>query len=189
MTSKPASSYIFVIYVIFFLSLANGYLMAIQNTEEARRIIDQLFSGFDFAKSYTGFQLFLFIFFNNSVKALFVVLTGFFFGIAPIFFVFTNANLIGVVLAVFGTREGFARVALSLLPHGIFEIPAVLFASGYGLWLGVRFYRKLRYGEPFKEAFMFSMRKYCTVVLPLLLLAAFIEAYVTTLILSTLTAN
>jgi len=180
MTTKPVSSYIFIIYVIFFLSLANGYLMAIQDQAASRQMVEHLFSGFGFAKNLTTFQLFLFILANNSAKAFLVILFGFLFGIVPIFFVFTNAELIGVVIAVFGAREGFLKVVLSLLPHGIFEIPAVLIASGYGLWLGVRFYRRLRYKEPFMEAFWFSMRKYFTVVLPLLLLAAFIEAYITT---------
>ena len=179
MTTKPVSSYIFIIYVIFFLSLANGYLMAAQNPEGSRQMIEQLFSGLSFAKNLNTFQLFIFIFLNNAIKALLMILTGFFFGIVPIIFVFANANLIGVVIAVFGAREGFLRVVLSLLPHGIFEIPAVLIASGYGLWLGVRFYRKLRYGEPWKDAFWFAMRKYFTVVFPLLLIAAFIEAYIT----------
>ena len=182
MTTKPVSSYIFVIYVIFFLALANGYLMAINDPQGSRQTIDQLFQGFSFARNISTFQLFIYIFLNNSIKAFLVILLGFFFGIVPIFFVFTNANLIGIVLAVFGAREGFVRVALSLLPHGIFEIPAILIASGYGLWLGVKFYRKLRYGESFSEAFWFSIRKYFTVVFPLLLLAAFIEAYITTLI-------
>lgn len=182
MTTKPASSYIFVICVIFFMALANGYFLAIQNPEGGRQAIDQFFSGFGFADDISSFQLFLYIFLNNSIKAFLVVLFGFFFGIVPIFFVFTNAELIGLVLAVFGAREGFLKVVLSLLPHGIFEIPAILIASGYGLWLGVRFYRKLRYGEPFREAFWFAMRKYFTVVFPLLLLAAFIEAFISTLL-------
>jgi stage II sporulation protein M len=182
MTTKPVSSYIFVIYVIFFLSLANGYLLALGNPAGARQTIDQLFSGFSPLHQVSTFELFIFIFLNNSIKALLVIMTGFLFGIVPIFFVFSNANLIGVVLAIFGAREGFVRVVLSLLPHGIFEIPAILIASGYGLWLGVRFYRKLRYGETFREAFWFAVRKYFTVVFPLLLLAAFIEAYLTTLI-------
>ncbi len=184
MTTKPVSSYIFIIWIIFILSLANGYFMAMQNPVESRQAIDQVFSGFSFARNLPTFQLFLYIFLNNASKAFLVVLTGFFFGIVPIFFVFSNANLIGIVVAVLGAREGFLRIVLSLLPHGIFEIPAVLIASGYGLWLGVRFWRKLRFGEPFKEAFRFAVRKYFTVVLPLLLLAAFIEAYVTTLLIA-----
>ena len=182
MTTKPVSSYIFVIWIIFILALANGYLMAVQNPDASRQTIDQLFSGFSFARNISTFQLFIYILLNNSIKAFLVILLGFFFGIVPIFFVFTNANLIGLVLAVFGAREGFLKVVLSLLPHGIFEIPAILIASGYGLWLGVRFYRKLRYGEPFMEAFRFAMRKYFTVVFPLLLLAAFIEACISTIL-------
>jgi stage II sporulation protein M len=153
--------------------------MAVQDPQGSRDTINQLFSGLSFARNIPTFQLFIFIFLNNAIKALLVILLGFLFGIVPIFFVFTNANLIGLVVAVFGPREGFLQVVLSLLPHGIFEIPAILIASGYGLWLGVKFYRKLRYEEPFMEAFRFSMRKYFTVVFPLLLLAAFIEAYIT----------
>lgn len=182
MTKRPVSNYIFIITVIFFMALANGYLTAIQDQQSSRQMIGQLFQGFSFAKNISTFQLFVYIFLNNAMKAFLVILLGFFFGIVPIFFVFTNAELIGVVIAVFGAREGFVKVALSLLPHGIFEIPAILIASGYGLWLGVRFYRKLRYKEPWKDAFWFSMRKYFTIVFPLLLLAAFIEAYVTTLL-------
>jgi stage II sporulation protein M len=182
MTTKPASSYIFVVTIIFILALANGYLLAIHNQTGSRQFVNQLFTGFGFAKGISAFRLFVYIFLNNSVKALLAVLTGVLFGFIPIFFVFTNANIIGIVIAVFGMREGFARVAMSLLPHGIFEIPAILIASGYGLWLGVKFYRRLRYGEPFLEAFWFSLRKYFTVVLPLLLIAAFIEAYITTIL-------
>jgi stage II sporulation protein M len=164
------------------MALANGYILAMQNPDASRQSIEQLFSGFSFAKGISTFQLFIYIFLNNSIKAFLVILFGFAFGIIPIFFVFTNAELIGLVLAVFGAREGFLKVVLSLLPHGIFEIPAILIASGYGLWLGVRFYRRIRYGEPFMEAFWFAMRKYFTVVFPLLLLAAFIEAYISTIL-------
>lgn len=184
MTTKPVSSYIFVITVIFVMALANGYLMAIQDPQGSRQMIEQLFSGLTFARNLSALQLFVYIFLNNASKAFLVILLGFFFGIVPIFFVFTNAELIGVVVAVFGAQEGFVRVALSLLPHGIFEIPAILIASGYGLWLGVRFYRRLRYKEPFMDAFWFSIRKYFTVVFPLLLLAAFIEAFVTSYLVS-----
>lgn len=182
MTTKPVSSYIFVIWIIFFLALANGYFMALASPDQSRQTIEQLFSSFSFARNISTFQLFIYIFLNNSIKAFVVILFGFFFGIVPIIFVFTNAELIGLVLAVFGAREGFLKVALSLLPHGIFEIPAILMASGYGLWLGVKFYRRIRYKEPFKEAFWFSMRKYFTVIFPLLLLAAFIEAYISTIL-------
>ncbi|MFA5925931.1 MAG: stage II sporulation protein M [Parcubacteria group bacterium] len=184
MTAKPVSSYIFIIWVIFFLSLGNGYLTALKYPNESRQAVEQLFSGLDFARSLNTFYLFIFIFLNNSVKAFFVVLTGFLFGIVPIFFVFSNANLIGLVVAVLGAREGFLRVALSLLPHGIIEIPAILIASGYGLWLGVRFYRTIRYGEPFKEAFVYSIKRYFKIVVPLLFVAAFIEAYITSYLVS-----
>ena len=65
----------------------------------------------------------------------------------------------------------------------ILEIPAILLAAGYGLWLGSVFYRSLKHGEPFKEPFLWAIKKYYKVILPLLLLAAFIEAFLTSYLL------
>ncbi len=64
-----------------------------------------------------------------------------------------------------------------MLPHGIIEVPALLIAASYGLWLGVAFIRRIRGREvtPIRFHIEHAFRRYFAVVLPLLIVAAGIE--------------
>ena len=69
--------------------------------------------------------------------------------------------------------EGGASL-LKLLPHGIFELPAIFIALGIGLKLGTFPFQK----EPEKSLKRFlgnSIRVFLLIVLPLLLIAGIIE--------------
>jgi stage II sporulation protein M len=164
---------------MFLVSAAAGYFVALKNQDGARVIVDQISQVFSFAKTWNSFSIFLFIFLNNALKSLVVLILGIFFGLAPIFFIFVNGFAIGMVIFVALQEIGAKKVFLGLAPHGILELPAILLAAGYGLWLGNIFYRRLKYGEPFKAAFFWALKKYFKVILPLLFLAALIEAYLT----------
>ena len=73
--------------------------------------------------------------------------------------------------------------ALKVLPHGLFELPAILIAASYGLWLGVMAVRRMRGKESTLLRFHIehAFRRYFAIVFPLLIVAAAIE---TALILS-----
>lgn len=171
--------YIFVITALFLISAGLGYYVALKNQDGARVIVDQISQTFDFAKNWNSFALFLFIFLNNALKALIILLLGILFGLVPSIFIFVNGFAIGMIISVSLQKVGAAKVFLGLAPHGILEIPAILLAAGYGMWLGSVFYRSLKYGEPFKVPFLLALKKYLKVILPLLFLAAIIEAFLT----------
>jgi len=179
-----AKIYIFFTTALFLLSAWLGYYVALQNQNGARAIVEQISQTFSFVKTWNSFSIFLFIFLNNSLKALIILLLGVLFGLAPLFFVFINGFAIGMVVFVALQKIGLGRVFLGLAPHGILEIPAILLAAGYGVWLGSRFYRTLKYSEPFKENFLLAMRKFFKLILPLLLAAAIVETYLTSYLLS-----
>ena len=69
------------------------------------------------------------------------------------------------------------KAASKMLPHGAFEIPALLIAASYGLWLGVMVYRRMRGKESTSIRFHIghASRQYLAVVFPLLIVAAAIE--------------
>lgn len=73
-------------------------------------------------------------------------------------------------------------LAAGLVPHGIFEIPALLIAFACGLYL-CRGMGALIRGKPespqLGELFLSLLRVYCTIMLPLLVAASLIEAYLT----------
>jgi stage II sporulation protein M len=99
-----------------------------------------------------------------------------------------NMGVIGAVLALIqALGESPLKVGLyGILPHGIFEIPALILASAAILYIGVvlvtpRPQRTL--GEVLIEAIADWTKIGIGLVLPLLTLAAIIETWVTPLLL------
>ncbi|GGO08827.1 stage II sporulation protein M [Saccharibacillus kuerlensis] len=83
-------------------------------------------------------SFFTFIFLNNAIKSIAVILLGAFFGLAPIGFLLLNGMVLGFVVEV-AHRQGeniTELIFLGLLPHGIVELPAIVIACGYGLKFG-----------------------------------------------------
>lgn len=123
-------------------------------------------------------QLFMFIFRNNLLSALFALFLGLFFGIVPIFNALLNGAVLGYVVARTIPLVGVASL-WRLLPHGIFELPAIFIAIGLGIKLGGVFFN-LSSRSLLRERLSASLDVFVYVVLPLLFIAALIE---TTLIL------
>ncbi len=74
---------------------------------------------------------------------------------------------------------GLLKVLLAIIPHGVLEIPAVLIASSYGVWLGLKFYRAMLGKGEFKPYLKKALIVYFKIVVPLLFIAAFIETFIT----------
>ncbi len=165
--------------LVFLMSVYYGYSIAKENPEFYKNYIEQFFSKFKFIKNYSSEMLVLVIFCNNAIKSLVFMLTGFFFGIAPLVFIAANGFLLGLVLAIKEQSMGIFNVLMLIVPHGILEIPAVLLASSQGVVLGYRFYEALFKGKEFRVYVIDSIKFYLKFVLPILLIAAFVEVYVT----------
>lgn len=168
---------------LFLVSILLGFGVALENPQEARYILEGIMSEFSNINEKGLFYIFLFIFINNAVKSFLVILFGFLFGIIPIIFLFLNGQLIGLVMGLSDAyNNGFISFFAAIIPHGIFEVPAILIAASYGICLGMRFFRALIFKEKFAQHFKFAMKRYLTVILPLLLLAALIETFLTPVI-------
>jgi stage II sporulation protein M len=98
-------------------------------------------------------------------------------GILPIVAVGFNGFLLGALYRHTAGIAGYWRATLTVLPHGIFEFPALLIAASYGLWLGMSVLRRLRGKEslPIRGQVKHALRRYFAVVFPLLIVAAAIE--------------
>jgi stage II sporulation protein M len=133
------------------------------------------------ARTLTGIDLFLFIFLNNVKAAFLGMIGGILFGIVPLLVAGVNGVVIGYVGALVTAREGFGEL-WRLLPHGIFELPALFFSLALGLRLGM-----LAWGEvqgvidgkkhpSLLEGVREALLLFCVIILPLLLLAGIIES-------------
>lgn len=175
--------YVLVTSLVFVFAFLSGYSTSIRFPKESAELVEGFFGSLKFTVEMSDFSIFLFILLNNSIKAFLIILLGFFFSIVPLIFIYTNGELIGLVFGVFAREHGFGKIMWSVLPHGVLEIPAIILAGSYGIWLGVCFFRKIAYRDPFGEKFFFAMKKYFKIILPMILAAAVIEGFLTPVIL------
>ena len=96
---------------------------------------------------------------------------------------FSNAFLIGAMGAYYRINGMPLSVFLAgILPHGVFELPALVLASACGVYLCRNMGRLVVGGPgrvPMVELLCGLLRVLLLTVMPLTVAAAFIEAYVT----------
>lgn len=163
-TLRMASPLIGVALVIFVLAtvtgalrpdLADGVLSAFQEIAE------------DLLQRSTP-ELIAAIFLRNGMAAVLTIFLGAFFGIVPAAAILFNGLLFGAVLQM--APGDIWRV----LPHGVFELPAMFIAWGLGLWVG-QWFLQPPHLEHLKDRLGRSLKVLLLLILPLLLVAAIIE--------------
>jgi uncharacterized membrane protein SpoIIM required for sporulation/ABC-type transport system involved in multi-copper enzyme maturation permease subunit len=129
---------------------------------------------------------------HNLRAILVILLLGLFsFGVLGFIVYLLNMGIIGAVLSLVGLM-GKSPVEIGvygILPHGIFEIPAIILASGAILYIGIALVTprtQLTLGEVLIDAIADWMKISIGLVLPLLTIAAVIETWITPALLSSL---
>jgi uncharacterized membrane protein SpoIIM required for sporulation len=141
--------------------------------------------------SIAGLSISFPLIWGHNLRAVVVILVlGLFsFGVLGTLVFLLNTGVIGIVLALKGAL-GTSPVMLAvfgILPHGIFELPALVLSSAAVLYIGIalvtpRSQRTL--GEVLIEAIADWAKIGVGLVLPLLTIAAIIETWVTPVLLS-----
>ncbi len=121
---------------------------------------------------------------NVSVLLLSFVLSPIF-CLLPVLTLTVNGWLLAFVSVIVGQEESFGFVLAALLPHGIFELPALILGEAAALSLGtVAMLALFKKGR--RNLLLPSLKqnlRYLMIALTLLLPAAIIETYVTPLLL------
>jgi stage II sporulation protein M len=124
------------------------------------------------------FGMFEFIFFNNAWVGFLSIILGNFFGVFPLLSIITNGFVLGFVSNISISSGGFFSL-WRILPHGIFELPAIFICFGLGLKMGSFVFHK-DFFRKFKEFFVESMRVFLFLIIPLLFMAGIIESFLIT---------
>lgn len=125
---KEVKSHIAFTVCLFLCSALFGYFFR-SNLTFLNEILKNLISK---TEGLNTFGMIFFILQNNLQSALVSVLAGSLFGIFPIANSIMNGTVLGYVLGFSAQIEGFS-VWWKLLPHGVFELPAILIALGIGI--------------------------------------------------------
>ncbi|HZK18493.1 MAG TPA: stage II sporulation protein M [Clostridia bacterium] len=102
-------------------------------------------------------------------------------GIPLVMFILTNGVIMGVVL--FDAVQSNIPVAVlvgGLLPHGVFELTAVAIALGLGYRQAGKFLGSIKFKNIRPDSL--SLRLFGTVIMPLLVVAAVVETWITPLV-------
>jgi len=124
------------------------------------------------------------LFINNLQASVLGVLVGLIpFLFLPMLGIFSNAAVMGLVFAQFTSSAPLWKVVvLGILPHGIFELTAVFLCYSMGISICWNLSKKIvghRKRENLKDLLQNCLRTTVLIVVPLLIIAALVETYIT----------
>lgn len=174
--------FILVSLLIFSFSIIYGCITAQVSPEQTKAIIEEFKDVYKPILQASPFVQFLLVFLNNTLAAFLVILLSVIFGIVPVLALVSNGFIIGI-FAFLWTQE-FSLFAFfnGILPHGIIEIPVLIIASTIGLKIGyIVFIRVFKKQGEIKLEIINGLNFFIRILLPLILIAAFIEIFITPL--------
>jgi stage II sporulation protein M len=166
---------------IFFATLVVGMLIG-QNLVEG--LMSELGAVLEPLASTGSLSLLLLlvILINNAIKALVLILLGILLGLPSVLFIGLNAFILGGLGSALESVNGWRYAVVSLLPHGVIEIPVILLAAALSLTVGMESARWLvRKESRVKSQLSDGLRVYVRWILPGLAVAAIVEVFVTPL--------
>ena len=169
---KESRNFIYAVILVFFITSLLGFFIPLPEslTQQILEFIQELLEK---TKGMSQFELTNFIFLNNLQSSFIGMVSGILFGIYPLFATIANGFILGFVASISVSEVGFL-VLWRILPHGIFELPAVFISLGLGLKLGMFIFTKNKKKELI-ERLIKSLKVFFLIVLPLLIIAAIIE--------------
>jgi len=169
---KESRIFIYAAVFFFFFFILIGAFVPAPEIIEARifEFIEELLQK---TEGMSHLELVRFLFLNNAQSAFFGMISGIVLGIFSLMVIIVNGYLLGFVAIRTINAEGILTL-WRLVPHGIFELPALFISVGLGLKLGSFIFREKKWSS-LKDYLSKSLRVFVFVVIPLLIIAALIE--------------
>ncbi len=165
--------FIFTALGFFFEDIINSFFRTYLSTDLNAQLLNYISDLLHKTEGMDHKQLMGFIFVNNLQSSFFGMVLGVLFGIFPFIAIISNGYILGFV-AMLSVKAQGVGILWRILPHGIFELPAVFISLGLGLKLGMFIFQKNKI-KTLKDNFWNSLRVFLLIVIPLLILASIIE--------------
>ncbi len=183
MSNSPLTNAIIITFLLFFSTITVGWVGSIYHPEMGTNLM-QLFE-----KEVAGqmnidkpFDMSVKLFINNFGACLLLFLGGASFGILTIFIMSLNGIVIGAIMEIIHKDHSWVFIAAALLPHGIFEIPAFIISGALGILLAQSLISEWYGGADTAGEAQKLARIFLLYVLPLVVVAACVEAFITPVI-------
>ncbi|HEX9915730.1 MAG TPA: stage II sporulation protein M [Candidatus Bathyarchaeia archaeon] len=157
---------------LFTFSTFVGYSMG---DEIPASVFEGVLSNIPDPSEATDLELFSAILTNNVIACFIFLASGVLVGIPPLLFLALNGFFVGWVSYSAASELGLGFVLMTLLPHGVIEIPAITLSVAMGVGLGYQIINKLRRREGLQRYVVDSLNVFITRIVPMLIVAAIIE--------------
>ena len=180
MSNSPLTNAIIVMFLLFFTTITVGWVGSAGNPSLGQDLL-KLFEK-EVAGQMDGenpVDMCVKLFANNLQACILLFLGGASFGILTIFIMSLNGIVIGAIMEIVSKDHTALFVAAAILPHGIFEIPAFILSGALGILLAQSLIAEWYGGEDTAVDARRFGRMFVLYVLPLVALAALVEAFIT----------
>lgn len=180
MYKREFGAYLAVAVGTFLLGIAAGYALLLSGDPSVDQLIEMVTNGvFSEIAGDNAAMLAVKIFLNNLQACLLLFLGGATFGLLTLFILLANGVIIGVFVGDIADRLGSLGLVAGLVPHGIFELPALFIAAALGLGLARSLLAELSGAGDAAAGAVRLGGLFLRVVVPLLAVAAVVEAFIT----------
>ncbi len=176
---KKNKKIIFIIVILYAVPLLAGILHYNLTYEgfssiEAKDGYYQAMKEINFNENF--FVNFFKIFTQNIIASLFRIFGGILLGIIPVFLIIDDAISNSYSLVASTIDDGIIRALLLFIPHSLFEIPALILSSSFGLIIFLSLFKKGKKIDNLKNTCKESLIIFLLWIFPLLLVAGIIES-------------
>jgi len=176
--------FIIISSALFLFSVIYGYFSAKISPEDAKTALLEFEKIFKPILESGSFMQFIFIFLNNALALFLSIILGIIFGIFPLISVFSNGAMIGIFAFLWNQNFAVTGFLMGIVPHGIIEIPLLIIGSAIGLKIGKATIDKVfKKKGKIKPEIKIGLDFFVKIMLLLILLAAAIEVFFTSLFL------
>ncbi len=176
--------WLFIAIFLFGIGLALGLVTPADTLELLFEDIDALGEFADFLEPLPDIAVFILIYIRNVSVVMMSFALSPLFCLVPVLALFINGWIIGLVSTAVLQEESIGFLLAGLLPHGIFELPALIMAEAVALSFGTAAILAMFKKEK-RELVLPNLRqnlKYLAVAVALLFIAAIIETWLTPLL-------
>jgi stage II sporulation protein M len=180
MSDSPLSKAIILVFLLFFTTVMVGWAGSAQDPtlgQELIKLFEKEVAGQMDGKNPA--DMCVKIFFNNFEACILLFLGGASLGVLTIVILGLNGIVIGAIMEIVSKDHTPVYVAAAILPHGIFEIPAFILSGALGILLAQTLIAEWYGREDTALVARRFGRLFILCVLPLVALAAFVEAFIT----------
>jgi len=166
--------------LIFILSVGSGYIFAKNYPAEVQKVLQDLQRVLEPIKEMSEMQQVFFIFLNNSITGFLAILFGVVLGIFPLIMLLANGGMMGIMFFLSEENEVLSAFFTGIFPHGVIEIPVLIFCGAIGIRIAVSLFKKIfRKKSDIKKELIQGLNFFFKILIPLLFLASLIEVFIT----------